>query len=157
MLTSSRTFRAEIYGKPARSQHRRILIPRDKAEAIRFARVLIDAFQDVLDYDPNKHHNQGPPALWLSEPSYHQEIHKLVAELKRLTKRLERKTPSAKPPKEPIFRFAKHLDTFLDSYAGAFGKTAAALTIAAAGGLLYHLGLGKEIIDNIWSHLKLAK
>jgi hypothetical protein len=46
---------------------------------------------------------------------------------------------------------------FVESYAGALGKGAAALTAGAAGALLYHIGVGKEIIEPIWAQLTKGK
>jgi hypothetical protein len=42
----------------------------------------------------------------------------------------------------------------LQSYAGAMGKVAAGLTSAAIVAVLYHAGLGKEVIDSVWGRLR---
>jgi hypothetical protein len=60
----------------------------------------------------------------------------------------------ARGARQQVHGFAKHFDKFLDSYASALGKGAAGLTIAAAVGLLHQAGVGREIIESIWQHLK---
>jgi hypothetical protein len=51
-------------------------------------------------------------------------------------------------------KLAAHFNKFLSSYAGALGKVAAGLTGGVIVALLYHLGVGKEVIEMIWANVK---
>jgi hypothetical protein len=46
---------------------------------------------------------------------------------------------------------------FIEEYAHALGTGAAALTIGAAGALLFQIGLGKEVLAPLWERLRLGK
>jgi len=46
---------------------------------------------------------------------------------------------------------------FIDGYADAFGKGAAALTIGAAGALLFHLGIEKDLLTQLWDRLRAGR
>ncbi len=46
----------------------------DLAEVHRLSKVLTDAFEEVLDYDPKRKHNQGIPALWVDDPIYRADV-----------------------------------------------------------------------------------
>jgi hypothetical protein len=45
---------------------------------------------------------------------------------------------------------ARATTKFVESYAGALGKGAAAFAVGAAATLLYNIGVGKEIVEPIW-------
>lgn len=112
--------------------------------------------QEALDYNVERHHNLPPPDLRLDDSSYLAELRDLVAELRKLNALLEKpRNSNVRGARQRISGFAKHLDKFLGSYANALGKGAAGLTIAAAVGLLYQAGVGPEIIELIWRHLKI--
>jgi len=128
---------------------------KNRVEIVRYSTAIISALQEALDYSLEKHHNLPPPALRIDDDRYLNEIRNLVSELRKLNNFLE--TPSKKTAKIARARasgFGKHLDRFLSSYASALGKGAAALTIASAVGLLAQAGVGQEIIDLIWRHLR---
>ena len=46
---------------------------------------------------------------------------------------------------------------FIEGYVNALGTGAAALTIGAVGALLFHIGLGKEVLAPIWDRLRPGK
>jgi hypothetical protein len=130
--------------------------PKDPRQSIYYSQVLIEAFQEVLDYDPVRNHNRPVPPLRLEDPEYLNFVRELVAELRRLNSILE-KGKGRLPAKGTVAALSKHFDKFLSSYAGALGKVAAGLTGSAIVALLYQIGVGKEILDGIWRHLKLPK
>lgn len=129
---------------------------RNRGQLLLYSKTLIAALQDALEYDSGRHHNQPIPELRLDDPQYLQELRNLVAELKRLNDLLEKNQPRI-APQAVIMDLTKKLDKLLDSYVGALGKGAAALTVAVIAALLYEAGVGKEMIDHIWGHLKLPK
>jgi len=50
---------------------------------------------------------------------------------------------------------------FMTNYASGFGKAAGKgswyLLVGGVGALLYHAGVGKDLIDSIWGHMHLPK
>jgi hypothetical protein len=93
--------------------------------------------------------------LRLDDDNYLTEIRNLVAELRRLNTLLEKPTKSnAQAARRKVSGIGKHFDKFLGSYASALGKGTAGLTVAAAVGLLYQAGVGADVINNLWQHLK---
>ena len=46
---------------------------------------------------------------------------------------------------------------FIDGYAETLGKGAAALTIGAAGALLFHLGIKKTVLAQLWERLRIGR
>ena len=132
------------------------LIVRNRKEALRYSLLLIDVLQEALDYDPLRQNNQVRPDLRINdEPAFLQELHSLIAELRRLNDLLAAEIVSTRKAKKEVVHFAKHVNTFLDSYASALGKGAGCITIMGAAGLLYQTGIAKEFIDKIWAHAKL--
>jgi hypothetical protein len=130
---------------------------KDPHQAIYYSRVLIETFQEVLDYDSARHHNRPAPTLRLENPEYLAFVRELVAELKQLNSLLIKSNRSSLATSATLVALSKHFNKFLSSYAGAMGKVAAGLTGGAIVGLLYHTGAGKDVIDAIWGHLKLPK
>ena len=130
-----------------------------KEGVLRYSRVLIEALQDALDYDPNRHHNQSPPDLRVSDDErFLEELRSLVAELKKLNALLEAKRRPISATQQEIGSLGRHFDKFLTNYASAFGKAAGKgswyLLVAGVGGLLYHAGISKDLIDSIWNHVR---
>jgi len=101
---------------------------------------LIAVLDEALAYDPARHHNSPPPALYeelkLGDANNSAGIKKLIAELKRLNELLEK----AKPPQKPFIETRKHLNTFFNQYAKTVGTGAGVLTIAVAASALHSLG-----------------
>jgi hypothetical protein len=124
----------------------------NRSHVIVYSQILITAIEEALEWNAVRKHNNPPPALRLEGPDYLQELRSLANELKRLNDLLERKAPQ-KIRTEAV-HLAKHFDKFLSSYAGAMGKGAAGLTIGALAALLYHVGVGQAMIDDLWGHLK---
>jgi hypothetical protein len=111
----------------------------------------------VIEYDPLRHHNKPSPELWIDSRNYMADVRELITELRRLNDNLERKRPPVRQLKKSSVQFAKHANKFLDSYAGAFGKGAAALTTAAIAAVLYQTGVGKDLLSNVLAHVRLPK
>jgi hypothetical protein len=90
-----------------------------------------------------------------------EELRSLVAELRRLNDLLEVKKKSVRATQKEVGALGRHFDKFLSSYANAFAKAAGKgtgyLLIAGIGGLLYHAGMDKDLIDSIWKHLPLRR
>jgi hypothetical protein len=127
--------------------------------AMRQLAVLITSFQEVSDYDPARHHNQPPPALWVDHPRYVGDVVVLLHELRRLNDFLEKSLKAPKPIK--VAKSAGIVATagkkFLESYSDAMGKGAAALTIAGIATLSVYLGADKGTAESIWNLVKPGK
>jgi hypothetical protein len=52
--------------------------------------VLIAAFEEVEGFEPLRRHNRPPPALWMDDESYFQDVNALLGELRRLNDLLSR-------------------------------------------------------------------
>jgi hypothetical protein len=146
------------FATPSREQRREVnTIIRNRREIIRYSTTIIYALQELVDYDAARHHNAPPPTLRLEGIAPKDQITELIAELRRLNGLLE--AASAKDAAEAqrtATKFARHFDKFLDGYFDYMGKGAAALTISVAVALLYRAGVGQELIDALWGHLKIA-
>jgi hypothetical protein len=121
--------------------------------------VLLAALEEVEEFDPLRLGNQPPPALWIDSPSYLGDLKSLHVELRELRTLLmdDKAGKKTQAGKRVIGTVAAATTKFIDSYAGALGKGAAALTIGAAGALLFHIGVSKDILGSMWDHLKLGK
>lgn len=128
-----------------------------REDVLRYSRIMVDALQEALDYDPIRQHNQAPPALHLDDPAYLQELKNLVFELRTLNGLLETPKASAEEANQAVSRLSNHFHTFADSYAKTLGKGVAGLTIGAMAALLYKAGVADEVINAIWAHLKSGK
>jgi hypothetical protein len=89
----------------------------DKTAAILQIRGLIIALEEAVEYDPTRHHNSPPPALWVDSPEYVGDIKDLVRELRRLNDLLE----AGKEPTSPV---AQRVGAALVSGAEVIFKTA---------------------------------
>jgi hypothetical protein len=124
--------------------------------------VLIEALEEVTSYDFARRHNQPLPALWLSDAEYLRDVKALLVNARELNEMLRDLVEGAAPEVEKAAQNAARVvalgtANFIDSYAGALGKGAAALTIGAVGSLAYHLGSNLEDLQDIWGRLKRAK
>jgi hypothetical protein len=128
---------------------------KDPHQALYYSQLLIDTFQEVLDYDPVRSHNRPAPNLRLENPEYLDFIRELVTELRKLNSLLVKNRRSSSETRTTVLSLSKHFNKFLSSYAGAMGKVAAGLTGGAIVSLLYHMEVSKEVIDGIWRHLRL--
>ncbi|HQS18649.1 hypothetical protein [Reyranella sp.] len=120
---------------------------------------LVIALEEAAEYDNLRHHNQPPPALWVGRSEYESDTKILLAEFSKLREFLNRQ-PKAVPAREldsgssiAVIAAKK----FIESYAGAMGKGAAALTIAATAGLFIALGVDKGTVQTIWNLLHPSK
>lgn len=128
----------------------------NRREAQRYAQLLVGVLQDALDYNPQRHHNQPPPELRLSgDPEYLDELRNLVAELRRLNGLLSATIVPKTEATAQAGVIARKFDRFLDSYIDAMGKGAACLTIGVVAALLSRTGVGAELIDHIWGHIRI--
>lgn len=123
-------------------------------QAAFYSRMLILAFEEVLQYDPARHHNRPTPSLYINDADYLKYVRELLDELKRLNKELTQK--KGQPVPHNVSRLSKHLDKFFSSYAAAFGKGAGYLTVGLAAGLLVQLGFGREMVEQIL-HCKIGR
>jgi hypothetical protein len=127
----------------------------NRTQIILYSTAIITALEEALGYDPIRHHNRPPPDLYIPDDKYLNEIRSLVEELKRLNDLLD--AQKLRASRRQVKSLVKYFDSFLSAYAGALGKGAAALTGASIVALLYKAGVGKDILDAIWGHLKLPK
>jgi hypothetical protein len=88
-------------------------------QARKYINVLIVSFQEVLDYDPVRFHNQPPPSLRIEDPDYLNEVRSLVTELRQLNAVVGSRRSDSRRVKAAASRLGKHFDKFLGSYAGA--------------------------------------
>jgi hypothetical protein len=144
--------------KPAKTRRKReaagqIRI-KNYSQVIQYSKILIVALEEVLDYDPLRHHNQPPPELRIEDPEYLGEIRDLVAELRSLNSFLESSPRRPQKASRAVIDLTKHFNTFLNSYSKSLGKGAGYLTIGVIASLLYQAGIGQDIIASILSHAK---
>jgi hypothetical protein len=148
---------------PERASTRRIektaLKPlvRNRAQALLHVRVLVDALEEVDQFDPLRLGNRPPPALWLDRADYLRDVKSLLAELRQLGELLQDGQTKGTAAKKTIGLVASATTKFIDGYADALGKGVAALTIGAAGALLFHVGLGADVLAPLWDRLKIGK
>jgi len=127
----------------------------DLEEVHRLSKVLTDAFEEGLDYDPKRKHNQRVPALWVDDPTYRADVQALLIELRQLNSELINKR-GQRPGRSAIV-LAPHINKFLASYATTLGHGTAALTIATMARLLSAAGLTGDYIQQVWSHIKFSR
>jgi hypothetical protein len=65
--------------------------------------------------------------------------------------------PKGTAAKKTLGRVASTTAKFIEGYADALGKGAAALTIGAAGALLFQMGLGTDVLAPLWDRLRIGK
>jgi hypothetical protein len=122
--------------------------------------VLLAAFEEVDEFDPSGLRNRPPSALWLDDPIYLADVKSLLVELRALRELLQDGRAGANErttAKKAIGVVASATTKFVESYADALGKGAAALTIGAAGALLFQVGLDKEVLAPLWDRLRPGK
>jgi len=130
--------------RPSRIIITKRIYVRDRRLALEQIRTLLTAFEEVVEYNPQRHHNQPPPALWIDDAdslkSYLKDVKELVSELKQLNDCLK-KSPeiTAEKPAESASIVKNACKKFVDSYAENLGKGAAALSVAVVTALLYNL------------------
>jgi hypothetical protein len=123
---------------------------RSAKQVLFHSELLIHAFQEALDYDPGRHHNHPPPALRLEDKEYLDELRRLVSELKQLNQFLSQlKTSKKRAPTTA----QKHLNTFLNKYAGTLGTGAGIMSLGVIATLIYQLGAGEVVFDHLLKKL----
>lgn len=133
-------------GKPAAIRNKTLLIEN--------SRVLLALFQDVLDYNPRRGHNGGPPELWLEDKHYLNDVRQLVSELKRLNDLLERRASKSDTTKATV-ELAQSLQKTFDGFGETFGKSLGVATAAAiAGATLYFAGVSPEAVAKYYKLFK---
>jgi hypothetical protein len=126
----------------------------DRDQAVFYSRMLILAFEEVLQYDPARHHNRPAPSLYIDDADYLRYVRQLLEELKQLNKVLVQKRGQPGPRK--VSQLSKHLDKFFSNYAAVLGKGAGYLSVGVAAGLLVQLGIGREMVEQIL-HCKIGR
>jgi transcriptional regulator with XRE-family HTH domain len=127
---------------------RRIRV-RSAKQVMFHSNLLISAFEEALDYDPQRHHNQPPPTLRLDDTEYLAELRKLVTELKQMNSFLTDLTASRRAKSGPPVQLRKHLDIFLKKYSATLGYGAGMMTLGLIATLLYQLGAGEAVFDHV--------
>jgi transcriptional regulator with XRE-family HTH domain len=141
---------------PKRKLKSRVLMPvriRSKTQVVFYSKLIVYALEEALDTTSHeRHHNKPPPDLVVDDEKYLQELRNLVAELKRLNDLLE--THSLKStPKKPVIELRKHLNTFLNRWAGTVGVGAGVMTLGAIAALLHQLGMDDAIFEQLQKKL----
>lgn len=130
------------------SATRKITI-RSVKQVIFHSNLLIKAFEEALNYDVQRHHNQPPPTLRLEDEGYLREIKNLVAELKQLNEFLANLGEGRKRKEAPPIQLSKHIDIFLKKYSATLGYGAGMMTLGLMATLLYQLGAGEAVFDHV--------
>jgi hypothetical protein len=132
---------------------------RNRTQALLHVAVLLEALEEVADFDPLRLGNRPPPALWVDQPVYRNDVRSLVVQLRALQQVLQgaKTSPQGSAAKKVIGVAAAATVKFLDGYAETLGKGAAALTIGAAGALLFHLGIEKALLAQLWERLRIGR
>lgn len=118
--------------------------------------VLETAFQEASEYDPVRHHNRPPPALWVDKDGYVEDLRSLLEEIRRLNDLLERSADLRRPENGATIAILAG-KKFVESYADVMGKGAAALTIGGIATLFISLGVDKGSVEAVWNLLKPSK
>jgi len=130
---------------------------RNRAQALLEVNALVEALAEADAFDPLRPTNRPPPALWLDNPDYLKEARTLLAELREFREVLrdgDKPGTGRTAGKRGVVLLASATVKFIDGYADALGKGAAALTIGAAGALLFQIGASKDILESLWDHLR---
>jgi hypothetical protein len=152
-------FKALPYPKAAVTPRKRNTTPlvRNRGQALLHLQALVAAFEEVEEFDQLRRSNRPVPALWLDRTDYRGDVKALLVELRQLRELLRKGPPMGNAAKKTISVVTVATTKFIDGYADAFGKGAAALTIGAAGALLFHFGVGTDVLGPIWARLGLGK
>jgi hypothetical protein len=131
---------------------------RNRTQALLHVAVLLEALEEVEEFDPLRLGNRPRPALWLDQPLYREDVKSLVAELRALQQILQGdKSPKGSAAKKAIGVAAAATVKVIDGYAETLGKDAAALTIGAVGALPFHLGIEKTVLAELWERLRIGR
>jgi len=113
-------------------------------------RSLIEAFQEIEDYHPQR--NVPPPPLWKDDKEYLDDIKALTRELRRLNDLLEAgkglEAPEVKKTESAIVHAATKIS---DAAYDALGKGLGYVILGSVGLLLYSLGVPSDIVQLIMS------
>jgi hypothetical protein len=134
----------------------------DPSRALVQLSVLIDAFAEVDEYDPKRHHNQPPPSMWLDNRKYLGDLRSLLHELRRLNDQLERLAKTQTPQTPPattktVGLLSVAATKFVEAYAADLGKKASGLTFLGIAALLGYLGVKTGTVDVIFGTIKQLK
>jgi hypothetical protein len=127
---------------------------RSYPQAIAYCQILIGALQEIVDYNPLRHHNQPPPDLRIEDKEYLQEIRRLIAELRTLNDLLAASRRQPKRTSDAAINLSHHFNTFLNCVAKSAGYGTGTLLVATMASLLSELGIAQDIIMNILQHAK---
>jgi hypothetical protein len=120
--------------------------------------VLVTAFQEATDYDPIRHHNHPPPALWIAKVDCIADMKALLSELRMLNDRLTTEKLDKPKGMEGSASVAVVAGKkFVEAYADVMGKGAAALTIGGIATLFISLGVDKGSVETVWNLLRPSK
>jgi transcriptional regulator with XRE-family HTH domain len=115
-----------------------------------YSRLIISTVETALDdHDTNRKHNQPPSELIIEDKEYIAELRHLVAELRRLNELLETVRSLNGKARKPVIDVKKHVDTFLNKWAGTIGVGTGLLTVGAMVALLNQLGVGDAVLEPI--------
>lgn len=116
---------------------------------------LIAAFQEVEDYDPQRHHNGYRPALWLDSRDYLEEIKRLVVELRRLNDLLKaQNTPDPAALRHSGSIVASMAEKACLSAADVIGKGIGYVILASVAAILIHSGVAIDAAQPLLNAIK---
>jgi hypothetical protein len=154
VVGESQERKATAKGRARNTSGKKLTI-RSRTHAIQVVKVLLAALEPIVDYDPRRHHNHPPPALYIQDDHYLREVRELVEELRKLNAFLEALPKGRKKVTVDTIKLSKHVNTFLDAMAKSAGKSlgvgVGGLTAIALASLFSHLGFAQDVIADILS------
>jgi hypothetical protein len=123
--------------------------PVSKAVALVQLHSLIDAFQEVGDYNPARHHNTPRPALWIDNADYLKDVQALLQELRRLNDLLAANKPDQESAAKLAALVPKMIENVCLSAATVVGAGIGTVILASAFAVLSHFGAGQEVLQHI--------
>ena len=131
------------------------LVIRDRTQVLFYSRALISAFEQALEYNPARHHNQSQPELWRGDEDYLLGLlRQIVGELKEINASLRQENLPQKRTAHTTVELTKHTNIFLSKYASTLGTGSALVTIGLLVSLLGLLGIKLETIHDLLGHLR---
>jgi hypothetical protein len=119
---------------------------------------LMVAFEEVEGYDVHLHHNKRPPALWVDDAQYLQDVKELLHELRRLNGLLEAaKAPDPAKIDEAGGAIAYAAKRISDGAYDTIGKGLGYVILGSVGTILYQLGVGGDLAQMIMASIKSGK
>ncbi|HEV2681755.1 MAG TPA: response regulator [Rhodanobacter sp.] len=133
------------------------LTPTNIFEVRATAVLAISALEEAATFDEARHHNKPPPDLYVANEDYLIALRNIAGELRNVNSMLATSPESVAETRVAATKVNEYAKTFLHSYAEMLGKAAGYTTFGLIGLVLYRLGIGREILDEVWKIAKLPE